>query len=338
MPTINKRPSGKWQATVRSGGKSASKTLTKKADAIKWARKIEMHAEAGGSLRPTKRTDKQTVADALEMFRDSVVPQHRSADREQRCIDALLKHQRSLCRIRLDMLTSEDVCRWRDKRLTEVSPGTVVRELTLFQSALAHALTEDAPNVVKSVKRPRVNDRRERILSEREWAALLAAASDCRNKLMRPLLVLARETAMRRGELLSMQWRNVDLERCTVFLPKTKNGHAREVPLSPTAVEVLAGLRHAKHHDEFVLPITENAVRLAWDRLRLRADVKDIRLHDLRAQAATDRLLEGWSVAEVQVQTGHRSASVLLERYARIKASHIVDKMRSTAPNKRATA
>jgi len=301
MATINKRSSGKWQATVRSGGKSASKTFTKRTDAIKWARKTEMRAEIDGSLKPFKRTDKQTLADALEVFRNSVVPRHRSADREQRCIDALLKHQRSLCRIRLDVLTSDDVCCWRDKRLTEVSPGTVVRELTLLQSALRHALAEDAPNVVKSVKRPPVNARRERLLTEQEWGALLDAADGCRNKLMRPILVLARETAMRRGELLSMQWRNVNLERCTVFLPKTKNGHAREVPLSPLAVDVLVGLQRAKHQDEFVLPITSNAVRMAWDRLRARAGVTDIRLHDLRAQAATDRLLEGWSVAEVQV-------------------------------------
>ena len=95
---------------------------------------------------------------------------------------------------------------------------------------------------------------------------------------------------MRRGELLSMEWRNVDLDACTLLLPKTKNGYARLVPLSPRAVAVLAELPRT---DDRVLPMTTNAVRLAWQRLRARAGVDDIRLHDLRAQAATDKLLDG---------------------------------------------
>jgi integrase len=91
-------------------------------------------------------------------------------------------------------------------------------------------------NPVRQVRRPKINNRRERRLQAGEWQALLDAVSDQRTPLLKPLLRLALATGMRRGELLGMQWRHVDLNRRTVFLPKTKNGSARRVPLSPDAV------------------------------------------------------------------------------------------------------
>jgi integrase len=56
---------------------------------------------------------------------------------------------------------------------------------------------------------------------------------------MVPLVQLALETAMRRGELLAMEWKHINLEAQTVFLPMTKNGTSRTVPLSTKAVEIL---------------------------------------------------------------------------------------------------
>lgn len=320
MATIRKRGS-KWQCIVRRDGRTASKTFAKRTDAVKWGTATEAQADAVGGVLPTRAqknaeaVQSMTLADALHHLADQ-------APDERWRLHALARAK--VAKLRLSVLTTTDVAKWRDKRLQGVKPSTVVRELSFLQTAVAHAMGEDADNVVRQVKRPRVEDRRERRLTDDEWIRLLDAAGQCGNPLMLPVVVLARETAMRRGELLSMEWRHVDLEACTVLLPKTKNGHARFVPLSPRAVDVLRVLPRA---DPRVLPLTSNAVRLAWRRLRLRAGVDDIRLHDLRAQCATDKLLEGWSVAEVQVQTGHRDAGVLLEYYARLRATDIVAKL-----------
>ncbi|NOC83340.1 site-specific integrase [Ruegeria sp. HKCCD6428] len=325
MATINKRPSGKWQATVRRAGRSASKTFTKRADAVKWARDTETNAERSDVFGQRKLVGADAVpelalADALHQLADEQAG-------ERWRLHALARTR--MAKLRIDVLTVDDIVQWRDLRMRDARPSTVVRELSLIQTAIDRQLGDRANtsmNPVRHVKRPRVDDRRERRLTDHEWQQLLDAAGKCLNPLMRPLLVLARETAMRRGELLSMEWCNVDLDTCTVLLPKTKNGHARLVPLSPRAVSVLSQL---PRDDGRVLPITTNAVRLAWQRLRARAGVDDIRLHDLRAQAATDKLLDGWSVAEVQVLTGHRDAGVLLERYARLRATDVVAKMRT---------
>jgi integrase len=73
---------------------------------------------------------------------------------------------------------------------------------------------------------------------------------------LRPLIALAIETGMRRGELLSIRWKDVDLTAPTIRILKTKNGHPRTIPLTPKAVEVLASL---DRKDERVFPIMPRA-------------------------------------------------------------------------------
>ncbi len=327
MATINKRPSGQWQATVRRAGQSASKTFTKRADAAKWARDTEAETERTGKVRRSILADANavqtlTLAEALHRLAEEMTG-------ERWRLQALARTK--LARLRIEVLTVVEVTSWREQRLREAKPSTVVREMSLMQTAIDRLLSDAAnegatQNPLRHVKRPHVYNSRERRLTDREWQRSLKVAKGCLNPLMRPLLLLARETAMRRGELLSMEWQHADFDSCTVRLPKTKNGHARLVPLSPRAIAFLAEL---PCDDERVIPMTTNAVRLAWQRLRARAGLSDIRLHDLRAQAATDKLIDGWSVAEVQVLTGHRDPGVLLERYARLRATDLVAKMRS---------
>ena len=324
MATINKRPSGKWQATVRYQGRSSSKSFTKRVDAIKWAREAELQAERGMiTQRKGGMSDKCTLSFALAKYRDTVAPTHRSGDREQRCIDAMLKHHQRFTRLRLDTLTVADVSKWRDERLQKVAASTVVRELTLLQGAVGHALDAGAVNVVQQVKRPRVDDRRERRLQAGEWQRLMQACDQDRNKLLRPLLVLAVETAMRRGELLTMQWRHVDLQRCTALLPKTKNGHARTVPLSPVAVDFLSAL---SRNDDHVFPLSGDCVRQGFERLRRRAQVQDLRFHDLRHEAVSRLVERGLSLIEVQQVSGHRTLQ-MLQRYVHLQTADIVAKL-----------
>lgn len=214
----------------------------------------------------------------------------------------MLKHHQRFTRLRLDTLTVADVSKWRDERLQKVAASTVVRELTLLQGAVGHALDAGAANVVQHVKRPRVDDRRERRLQAGEWQRLMQACDRDRNKLLRPLLVLAVETAMRRGELLAMEWRYVDLQRCTVLLPKTKNGHARTVPLSG------------------------DCVRQGFERLRKRACIDDLRFHDLRHEAVSRLVERGLTLIEVQQVSGHRTLQ-MLHRYVHLQAADIVAKL-----------
>lgn len=329
MATVNKRPSGKWQAMVRKDGRSHSKTFTKRADAVKWARETEMLAEQG-LLQQTAAgvVSNMSLGQVLERYRDEVTSNKRCVENETYAINGFMRSCKKLSGKRIDKLTTADFVAHRDHRMQRVKPATVVRELGWMQHAIDIACSDWGQRVrdgnpVKQVRRPRVHNGRERRLQAGEWQALLEAVNEARLPLMKPLLRLALETGMRRGELLSMEWMHVDMERCTVFLPLTKNGCARTVPLSPRAMNVLAELPRT---EDRCLPLSGNSVRLAFDRLRTRAGVVDITFHDMRHEAVSRFVESGLSLAQVQMISGHRDLRMLM-RYTHLQTDDIVAKL-----------
>ncbi len=138
------------------------------------------------------------------------------------------------------------------------------------------------------------------------------------------MIRLAVETGMRRGELLAIRWADVNLPARRLQLRVTKNGRSRTVPLSPAAVQVLAGL---PRRGDAVIPVTANAFRLAWERLKRRAGVRDLRFHDLRHEAISRFFEKGLSLPEVALISGHRDPRMLL-RYTHPRAEEIAQKLR----------
>ena len=127
-------------------------------------------------------------------------------------------------------------------------------------------------------------------------------------------VALAIETGMRRSELLALQWSNVDLEKRIAFLPITKNGESRGVPLSTRAVAILRGLPTSTTGRVFGA-LTVEALKQSFRRAVRRAGIAGLRLHDLRHEA-TSRLFEkGLNVMEVASVTGHKKLQ-MLKRYA----------------------
>lgn len=333
MATLNKRPSGKWQATVRKDGKSQSKSFSKRVDAVTWARQVELQAERTG-LQGTAQNAaiKMTLGQVLERYRDEITSAKRCADNETYAISGFLHSNSRLAAKSTDKLTAADFIAHRDRRLQKMKPATVVRELGWMQHAIDIACSDwgqrvHEGNPVKQVRRPRINNRRERRLQTVEWQALFDAVNETRLPLMKPLLALALATGMRRGELLSIQWKHVNLERCTIFLPQTKNGRARTVPLSPTAVHVLATLPRDYAR---CFPLSGNSVRLAFDRLRTQAGVVDLTFHDIRHEAVSRFVESGLSLAQVQMISGHRDLRMLM-RYTHLQTDDIVAKLKGAA-------
>ena len=132
---------------------------------------------------------------------------------------------------------------------------------------------------------------------------------------------------MRRGELLKLRWIDVDLDKGLALLPDTKNGHSRQVPLTPAARATLSRLPRCS---ERVLPITDTALRQAWDRLVDRAGITNLRFHDLRHEAVSRFFERGLNVAEVALISGHRDPRMLF-RYTHLKPQHVADKLIASA-------
>ena len=153
---------------------------------------------------------------------------------------------------------------------------------------------------------PKNNPHRERRLKEGELDLLKAAAAKSRSWYVWPVVVLAIETAMRRGEILGLSWEHIDLHQRTAFLPMTKNGRSRQVPLSEAAIEQLSKV---PRDTERPFPVTDVAMRQAWDRLRVRAGIHDLTFHDLRHEAISRMFDDGMKIHEVMAVSGHRTAS-----------------------------
>ncbi|WP_414691532.1 site-specific integrase [Noviherbaspirillum sp.] len=93
---------------------------------------------------------------------------------------------------------------------------------------------------------------------------------------------------MRRGELLGLTWRDIDLQRRTAYLPTTKNGEARTIPLSSRAVAILEAV---PKDGPRVFPVSADAVKKAFTRACERAGLEGVVFHTLRHEA-TSRLSE----------------------------------------------
>jgi integrase len=131
---------------------------------------------------------------------------------------------------------------------------------------------------------------------------------------------------MRRGELLQLRWEYVELNLGVAHLALTKNGESRDVPLSRRAIQTLHELRAEGIKHEFVFPMSGNAVRHAFEHLRVRAGMPEFRFHDLRHEAISRLFEKGLNVAEVAAISGHRELKMLY-RYTHLRATELAVKL-----------
>jgi len=268
-----------------------------------------------------------TIRELLERYMKEITPHKRSAATESYRIKALMK--RDIAHRTLAMLSSVDVATYRDMRLKTVSTSSVIRELNTLAHAIDVARKEWGvhlvQNPVRMIRRPAPPRGRDRRLEAGEEQRLLEAAGAGRSPHMRPLIVLAIETAMRQGEILSLTWPDIDLDKRIAHLDMTKNGESRDVPLSTRALEALALLRE-QQIDDRVVPTTKSAVQQAWGHLRERAGILDFRFHDLRHEGVSRLLERGLNVIETATISGHKELR-MLQRYSHLRAIDLVDRL-----------
>ena len=327
MATIRRRGT-KWQAQIRlHGHPPTSWTFTTKRDAEVWARKIEASFERGdlpGSLVALKTV---TLLQMLERYEATVAPLKKGEASERYRLRVLRNHP--IARLSLDKLTPAMATIYRDERLRSVSPSSVRRELAILQHCLEVARNEWGvalqQNPVSKIKKPAQGKARERRVTVEELERLRTALAKCRNGLLSNIVMFAIHTGMRRGEILSIRWSDINFDASTVHLADTKNGEPRTVPLSSLALSALPATAN-RVTDERVFPLSPNAVRLAWERLKRRAGIKDLHFHDLRHEAISQFFELGLSIPEVALISGHRDFKMLF-RYTHLRPADVAKKL-----------
>ncbi len=324
MATIRKRKD-KWQVQIRrKGSGAASRSFLALKDAEAWARHMEARADRGDLPARPEALRGITLGQLVERYRDTVTPRKRTHGIERLILNAFLRH--SICRRPLTDVSTAHFAAYRDERLKCLKPASVKRALVPIHNLYEIARTEwDLPireNPLGKLKFGDCDQRRERRLRPGELAALIEAAKQSRNKLVLPIITLALETAMRRGEMLAVKKHHIDFGKRTLLIPESKNGRARTIPLSIPAIRVLS-----KHSvtDGQLFPITANAFRLAWERVKRRAGIEDLHFHDLRHEAISRFFEKGLSVPEIALISGHRDLRMLL-RYTHPMSEGILKK------------
>lgn len=259
----------------------------------------------------------------------------------------------------LGEITAFHIERWRSARLKDgISPSTVNRDLNVLRAALrlakqwklipTHPLADvklskvdragtvryllpaeetrlraalTARDDARRADRERANIwRRDRGYAE--WPAYGAYVDH-----LTPVVLLALNTGMRRGELLSARWRDVDLTRAVLTVRGThsKTGQTRHIPLNSEAVQVLATWKNAVPSGDHVFTGHDGApmadIKTAWGRLVRAAKLENFRFHDLRHTFASKLVQAGVDLNTVRELLGHSDIKMTL-RYAHLAPEH----------------
>jgi integrase len=351
MATIRKRGT-KWQVRIQiKGFDQIAKSFSTHADAEAWGKITESEMIRGAYIKRIK-ADQTTLAQALDRYEREISANKRGVTQEAMRIKAWKAHK--LAGKSLASLRSVDFAKCRDDRLKIVSPSTVRLELAiisnLFNVARKEWGFEGLSNPIEAIRLPTAQNDRNRLFYDGEESLLLTALEPnsergkdgrvkpgCRNTWLKPLVLLALETAMRRGELLGLRWENIRLADRVAHLPLTKNGNSRNIPLSSKALEVLKGLPRPLRGPVFDL--TPNAVKLGFVRAVKRARLnyvtqggKDERImanlhfHDLRHIAITRLADKLPNIIELAAVSGHQDVR-MLKRYYHPKAEALAMKL-----------
>lgn len=325
---------GKYQVQIRRKGFAPiTKSFHLLADAKEWARHVERQADRGELGPDRKELERITLADLIKRYLKEVIPTKKGAEIETIILDAFLRHR--ICKKRLSELSTADFASYRDERLKTITAKTLKRQLSplsnMFEVARIDWKLPLPRNPLTELSLKAKDNKRDRRLRKGELDRLLQAAGKTRNPFILPVIRFALETAMRRGEILALRVRDVDIERCSATIRESKNGHSRTIPLSSLAVAILeTTIAVMKAEDKAknarIFPITPIALRLAWDRLTKRAEIEDLHFHDLRHEAISRFFEKGLTVPEVASISGHRDIRMLL-RYAHADKGKLAAKL-----------
>ena len=129
--------------------------------------------------------------------------------------------------------------RFKAQRSNEVQPATVNRNIAVLKHSFSMAVDWGYlyENPAQKVTLLHINNRRLRYLEKEEIARLVAAASQSSKLHLKPIIILAVNTGMRRGEIFDLQWIHVDLKNRFIEVIRTKNGDKRAIPVNDTLLK-----------------------------------------------------------------------------------------------------
>lgn len=324
----------RYRAQIRMKGyPTQSATFERKTDAKKWAQDTESAIRDGRHFK-TSEAKRHTVNEMIDRYIKNVLPSKGYQAYNQRPQFEWWKNQ--IGDYTLADATPALIAECRDRLLEgnthlkkQRSPATVNRYLAALSHCFSIAVKEwgwmdDSPlRKVRKMKEPRG---RVRYLSEDERPALLNACSESENPYLYTIVVLALSTGARQGEILSLKWDQVDLNRGLITLYETKNNEIRSLPLAGHALKLVKGMNKVRRIDtDFLFPARRKNqpidIRHWWDIALKEANIENFRFHDLRHSAASYLAMNGATLTEIADILGHKTLQ-MVKRYSHLTEQH----------------
>ncbi len=214
----------------------------------------------------------------------------------------------------VERITQWDVERYKANSGKTVSKASVNRELAILKRMLRLAVQWGflGSNPAAEVKLYREEEQPMRVVSTKEEQILIRAAASH----LKPIIVMALNTGMRRGEILNMKWTHIDLHEQVITVTRTKSGRVRHIPINRAVEATLRAFKGSRDgyvflwrgkHVQSVSRAFKTAVRVSG--------IKSCRFHDLRHTFAMRLVLGGIDIVTVKELLGHADISMTM-RYA----------------------
>lgn len=298
-----------WRAEVARQGRRQSKVFATKREAQDWAARAEYLI-----LNGDKVASNTLFGDVMDRYAKEVSPSKRGERWEVIRLEKIGRD--AIAKVRMGDLSASDFSDWRDKRLKEVTAGSVRREMILMSAVLTVARKDwglIAANPMLDVRKPSSPPSRTRMPTTDDFEKMAAVAGDDLTKTTARAyhaFLFACETAMRAGEIVGLVWDRLDLNKAVARLEMTKNGTAREVPLSQEAVRLLRALPHAAP----VFGLRSDNLDALFRSIKGRAKIEGLTFHDSRAYG-TLKLSRKVDVMALARITGHKDLKMLMVYY-----------------------
>ena len=217
---------------------------------------------------------------------------------------------------------------WIEVPMGGNKPATINRHTATLKHMFTKAVEwemveEEVLKRIRRVKQLKENNSRLRYLSKEECIKLI----DKCPKHIKPIVIMAMNTGMRKGEILNLKWDNVDLKHGFILLDKTKNGDRREIPINNSLRNVLTGITRRLDvpyvfYDEKRGTHYQRITR-SFNTAAKNAKINDFRFHDLRHTFASHLVMSGVDLTTIKELLGHKTITMTL-RYAHLAPSHKV--------------
>lgn len=209
------------------------------------------------------------------------------------------------------------------KLAKEISPATANIALALLRAMFNRAIDWELFNnknpTANIPKYPEIS--RDRFLYGDELQRFLVAVSELQSSVMKDFFMMLLATGARKSNVLAMRWKDINLNQAVWRVPDTKNGEPYQVALTSTAIEILEN-RQAVEKGDWVFSAPSKSGHLeepkkAWASLLAKANIENLRIHDLRRTFGSFMAAQGASLQMIGKALGHKSQDATLI-YARL--------------------